>query len=427
MKKLLLVTAVVGCILAECLAMNVSAEEPTTQPDYTNYGTDHCIPDEWETETEDETIHFIENPEPCSGDYGALHWDYADNVLTISGQGERPAGEILRPWVAISHAVHTIIIEDGVTVIGRYIFGSFENLTSVSIPDSVTKIGENAFYGNRSLESIVIPDSVTEIGDYAFAFCDNLRDVTLSKNLTSVGRYSFYTTPWFISIQQDGAEDLLTVDGDILFEAVKIHGDFVIPDGIRVIANHAFYEQNFATSITIPDSVEYIGDYAFYDCTFLESLTIPENVKSIGANSFMGCKKLKNITYPASLEYLGFQQYSEKLQSLTFLNPNCEIGEQMMITPYVGTIYGYPNSTAEALTKENGWKFVPLEDTPENVPEVSGDANGDGEFSLVDVVQVHKMLLNRKAPPKSCDLNGDNVVNVIDLSLMKHKIFGNRA
>ena len=197
----------------------------------------------------------------------------------------------------------------------------------------------------------------------------------------------------------------------------------MIPDGIRVIANNAFYEQNFATSITIPDSVEYIGDYAFYDCSFLENLTIPENVKSIGANAFMGCKKLKELTFPASVEYVGFQQYLTTLQSLTFLNPNCEIGNQIMFDPYIGTIYGYPNSTAEALTKENGWNFVPLDGEPQNVPGVSGDANGDGNFSLVDVVQVHKMLQTRKAPPKSCDMNHDNKVNVIDLSLMKQKIF----
>ena len=86
-------------------------------------------------------------------------------------------------------------------------------------------------------------------------------------------------------------------------------------------------------------------------------------------------------------------------------------------------VYGYPNSTAEELTHQNGWDFVPLEDATEATAEISGDANGDGNFSLVDVVQVHKMLQTKKAPPKSCDLNHDNKVNVIDLSLMKQKLF----
>ena len=444
MKKLTIVMAVVGCILAECLAMNVSAEEPTTQPDYTNYGTDHCCDWMYDTtqgntdnckidmeETTEEwfdgTSHCLEwdYVAPCSGEYNGFHWEYANYVLTISGEGELQKENTYArcPWSDFASSVHKLVIEDGVTTIGSYVFVYFTNLEEVSIPNTVTTIEESAFYGNCNLKSIVIPDSVTEIGDYAFSSCDNLRDVTLSKNLTSVGRYSFYTTPWFNSIQQDGAENLLTIAGDILFEAVKVQGDFVIPDGIRVIANHAFYEQNFATSITIPDSVEYIGDYAFYDCTFLENLTIPENVKSIGANSFMGCKKLKDLTFPASVEYVGFQQYLTNLQSLTFLNPNCEIGNQIMFDPYIGTIYGYPNSTAEALTKENGWIFVALENEPENTPEVSGDANNDGRLSLVDVVQVHKMLLTRKAPPKSCDMNKDNKVNVIDLSLMKQKLF----
>ena len=52
MKKLAIVMAVIGCIMAEVLAMNVSAEETTTQPDYANYGTDHCV-DSMENTTEE--------------------------------------------------------------------------------------------------------------------------------------------------------------------------------------------------------------------------------------------------------------------------------------------------------------------------------------------------------------------------------------
>jgi len=446
MKKLAMVMAVIGCIMAEALAMNVSAEEVTTQPDDANYGTDHCV--DWMEETteewfdgtshceewmEDTTAEWIDGTShclewdyvaPCSGEYNGMHWEYANYVLTISGEGELQKENIydVCPWSDFASSVHKLVIEDGVTTIGRNVFTYLTNLEEVSIPDTVTSIEESAFYGNCNLKSIVIPDSVTKIGDYAFASCDNLRDVTLSKNLTDVGMYSFYTTPWYTSIQPEGAENVLTIYNDILFQASRVQGDFVIPDGIRVIANHAVYQQDFMTSVTIPDSVEYIGTNAFENCLSMETITIPEGVKRIGHSTFMGCKNLKNITFPASLEYLGNQQYFGKLESITFLNPNCEIGYQEGLS-FSAKVYGYSNSTAEELTHQNGWDFVPLEDATEATAEVSGDANGDGNFSLVDVVKVHKMLQTKKAPPKSCDLNKDNKVNVIDLSLMKQKLF----
>ena len=113
MKKLTIVMAVIGCIMAEVLAMSVSAEETTTQPDDTNYGTDHCCDWMYDTtqgymgttddckidmeETTEEwfdgtshclgngTNSYIENPAPCSGEYNGMHWEYANYVLTISG------------------------------------------------------------------------------------------------------------------------------------------------------------------------------------------------------------------------------------------------------------------------------------------------------------------------------------------------------
>ena len=342
-----------------------------------------------------------------SGDYGALHWDYADHVLTISGEGmlgENDSSGYDAPWQEFSSAICTLIIEDGVTEIGTGAFNKCQNITSVSLPDTLTKIGNESFAFNTSLKSIVIPDSVTEIQTGAFLNCYQLKEITLSKNLVNVGESSLAGTAWYDDLELD--ENSLIICQDMLFKAYA-DGDIVIPDGVRVIGNDAFtgvfFHNEYTTSITIPESVKYIGNSAFGNCDKLESITIPKNVEKIGKNAFSEC---------------------DKLTSITILNPNCEIGEQSMISSHLITkIYGYPNSTSQTMARNFNCIFVPLEDEPQNVSKVSGDANGDGNFSLVDVVQVHKMLHTRKAPPKSCDMNKDNKVNVIDLSLMKQKLF----
>ena len=64
-----------------------------------------------------------------------------------------------------------LVIPDGVTSIGKYVFYMCRGLTSVSIPNSVTSIGMGAFEECRVLTSVNIPNSVTSIGNYAFEGC----------------------------------------------------------------------------------------------------------------------------------------------------------------------------------------------------------------------------------------------------------------
>lgn len=71
--------------------------------------------------------------------------------------------------------IKTVVIEDGITEIGRFVFDSCINLTSIMIPNSVTNIEYRAFSSCTSLIDITIPDSVMNIGKYAFQDCTNLK------------------------------------------------------------------------------------------------------------------------------------------------------------------------------------------------------------------------------------------------------------
>ena len=90
-----------------------------------------------------------------------------------------------------------------------------------------------------------------------------------------------------IPLIEDGGDD---VYGSRL-ESIAV-GDFVIPDGTRVIGDAAFYECSGLTSINIPDSVTEIGESAFQYCSSLTSLTIPNSVTFIDYRAFSGCPNL---------------------------------------------------------------------------------------------------------------------------------------
>ncbi len=261
-----------------------------------------------------------------------------------------------------------------VTSIGWDAFCECKSLTSVTIPDSVTSIGDGAFYDCTSLTSVTIPESVTSIGDRAFEYCESLTSVTIPSSVTSIGVEAFYGTPWLEAKQE---ENPLVVINHILIDGTACEGDVTIPDSVTSIGLGAF-EYCESTSVTIPDSVTSIGAGAFYSCTSLTSVTI--------------------------------------------LNPECKIGgyESTFSNDYNkntgkyefnGTIYGYEGSTAQAYAEKYNRNFALIGSEPETETLKQGDASGDGEVDILDVITINKAILGKENLSenglKAIDFNGN--------------------
>ena len=125
-----------------------------------------------------------------------IRWKLSDDgTLTISGTDmpdyrifyDTDTGQTTAPWYSEREKIKKIVIEDGVTSIGRCAFHNCECLTSVTIPNSVTYINLFAFKECDSLTSITIPNSVKLIEEEAFSGCSRLTSVTLSNSLVYLG------------------------------------------------------------------------------------------------------------------------------------------------------------------------------------------------------------------------------------------------
>ena len=75
-----------------------------------------------------------------------------------------------------------------------------ELVTDLVIPDGTTKIGSYVFFAYESLTSVTIPDSVTSIGNYAFAYCGQLTIATIGKSVASIGNSAFWDCTRLTSI-----------------------------------------------------------------------------------------------------------------------------------------------------------------------------------------------------------------------------------
>ena len=200
-----------------------------------------------------------------------LTWNFekSTGTLTISGNGAMTNYTGTFPWRDLRLNIKKVILENGVTTIGKYAFSFCYALESVIIPDSVTTIEECAFCDCSALESIVISDSVTTIEFDAFE-----------------------NTPW---LENKKNKNPFVIVNGILIDGKACEDDIVIPNSVTSIAEYAFMFCDSLTSVTIPNSVTTIGNGAFYGCDGLESVTIPDSVTSIGDKVFKSCKSLISI------------------------------------------------------------------------------------------------------------------------------------
>lgn len=193
-----------------------------------------------------------------------VHWslDLTSGVLKISGSGRmydysyEPGANVPSPWNVNRTKITSVIIENGVTYIGKNAFYFASNMRSAVLPDSVTEIADHAFYNCISLQDINIPSTVKSIGESGFGYCDGLTNIVLPEGLTEISPYLF-------------------VDCDGL------------------------------TSFTIPSTVTTLGEGAFAYCNKLENVYFPTSVKKIGLYAFARLEEVTTLHVP-------YGSYAEK-------------------------------------------------------------------------------------------------------------------
>ena len=173
----------------------------------------------------------------ASGNWGNLHWDIDNNgVLTISGNGDMndlPTGAYPGAWRASANyvsSIYEVVVNSGVTSLGKYAFFGCDNIERITLPDGLMKIGVGSVAVGDNLEYIRLPESLTQFDD-GFGG---------SSKLISCG---------------------------------PIASGCNIEYGWKTsIPARAFYNCSSMTSIILPNSISSIGNYAFNSCSSLANV-----------------------------------------------------------------------------------------------------------------------------------------------------------
>jgi len=169
------------------------------------------------------------------------------------------------------------------------------SLREVVLNDGLTEIGRSAFQGCVSLQKITIPSTVTKIDADAFNDCVNLREVVLNEGLQKIGWQAFFNCQSLLNITLPST---VTEVGDAwTFTMCLRLKEVVLNDGLVEICPMAFNSCSSLERITIPSTVTKIGVDAFLGCDNLREVVLHETMKKVDWT--FGCRSLERFSFPS--------------------------------------------------------------------------------------------------------------------------------
>ena len=228
---------------------------------------------------------------------------YQDGTLVISGTGATKDCTSSSykytercPWYAYASSITGIVVEEGVTRVGNYLFFiDYSNIKTLELASSVTSIGDFTFRDCKLLEAITFPNGFTSIGKSAFLGCSSLKELSFPDSLTEVGSGAFWSCTSLASVKFDDTSNLTSLSESI------------------------FYDCSSLKSVKLPSRLTSIKQYAFSGCTALETIDFPKGLTSLGNGAFSGCSLTGDITIPAGVTAIPLNAFrNNKSENLNF-------------------------------------------------------------------------------------------------------------
>jgi len=308
-------------------------------------------------------------------------------------------------------------------------FGAFawcNGLTSITIPESVKTIGYWAFAWCSSLTSITIPGNVTSIGIQAFLWCSGLTSV-----ISLIEEPFVFAGSAFESISSDcvltiphGTKDAYIAAG---WTEDIFRGGIVEEPAISTDEQLSVSEVTTAPGKTV--SVDILLENKTTDLTAYQfDLVLPTGftlaTDSKGKYQVTKTERYEDDSQNLSVSKTDANTYKVLCFSMSnsviegnagaILNVLLQTEADLEAGVYEGKIENV------IFTKVDGTqlKLNDVAFSMEINPIVQGDANGDGEVNVADIVEIVNYVLGKPSAKfvfTASDLNGDGEVNVTDI------------
>ncbi len=274
------------------------------------------------------------------GKHATWSLDTATGELVISGYGEMYDYSYRgSPWYDYITYIKTCVVEEGITVVGKYAFASCIRMTSIEFPSSLIRIKSDALYNTPYLTSIdfpngsnlcIVSEKIVEeskwydiqpngpiyIGNFLYGYKGAIpANTTLNVKEGTLGIASFDFKNQTNIVNINIPDSVFSIAGNT-FEGSTWLADQ--PDGM-VFAGKVLYTykgvMQLGQKLVVPEGTNGLAGYALKDCDLLYEIVLPESLIFIGSNSFSGTDVLRDVDLPSGLEYIddnGFETSSFK-------------------------------------------------------------------------------------------------------------------
>lgn len=188
------VIAAIACVSVITVGATVAVQQMKSPESNAGQETEITkMPEATQTpQTPEEAGPTKEPGQPGQADVGeegqdkVLYEDGSINVL-VSGDTIYVRGTGVVPCLTqyiysyteeVETEIKRIVVEDGITGLGKSAFGGVWDIGEIILADSITSIGERALCGT-AFQEIVLPETVTEIGSEAFDSCPYLKELVI--------------------------------------------------------------------------------------------------------------------------------------------------------------------------------------------------------------------------------------------------------
>ena len=326
--------------------------------------------------------------------------------------------------------------------------GAFQDcaITSISLPATITTIPTKAFYGCQQLKSVTLPEGITTIRAGVFANCSSLEEIYLPETITYMGGdYIFRSCT---SLKKVNIPKQVTSLSSECFQNSGIE-TFIIPQNITSIGSGCFADTHLK-NIKICHESYSDGSISFTEDIFNNisgiTLIVPEGTKESFYTQIYPWKDFENIIeYTDQNDEHQYNAYRVELE--VEANEGPAAGSRRMNNTIsnneVFTMGFTPSGVALELPtgiEKGGKKFLveykdnlammPANDVKLKVALTQinpGDIDGDGMFSVTDVVSMVNAVMNPTSISDviKYDMDNDGDVTVSDVVILVSLVMNN--